>query len=46
MEKYKVKNILSPGTKHDSLDSYYKAIEKIAKEDKIPINKPKQGMLL
>ena len=42
MEKYKVKNILSPGTKHDSLDSY-KAIEKIAKEDKIPINRPKTG---
>lgn len=45
MEKYKVREILSPGTKHDSLDSY-KAIEKIAKEDKIPVIRPKTGQII
>ncbi|OGI83782.1 hypothetical protein A2903_01095 [Candidatus Nomurabacteria bacterium RIFCSPLOWO2_01_FULL_33_17] len=44
MEKYSISQILSPGTNHDSLDSY-KEIEKIAKDKKIPIIRAKQGTI-
>lgn len=42
MEQYGINQILSPGTNHETLDSY-KAIERIAQEKNIPVIKPKQG---
>lgn len=45
MEKYKIEQILSPGTNHETLDSFIE-IENIAKNKKIPIIHPKQGTVL
>ncbi len=45
MEKYKIKNIISPGTNHDSLEAFGE-IEKLAQEKQIPVLKPKQGTVI
>lgn len=45
IEKYKINQILSPGTNHSTLDSF-KEIERLAKEKEIPIIHPKQGSTL
>jgi len=45
MEKYKIKNIISPGTNHASLEAFSE-IEKLAKEKQIPVIKPKQGDII
>lgn len=42
MEKYKIGKIITPGTNHDSLDSYNE-IEKMAQKQKIEVLKPKSG---
>lgn len=45
MQRYKIKNIISPGTNHDSLEAFG-AIEKLAQEKQIPVLKPKQGAVI
>ncbi len=42
MEKYTITQIISPGTLHDTLESY-REMERIAEEKHIPIIRPKAG---